>query len=171
MRGPGSQGWGVDHSRQGDWGGTNGTVRVCLVGSSLPSASSEHPYQDGHKSSTCKGLGLHLHSSVATAGVKRWAMVGFPGGSAGKRIRLQCRRPRFDPWVRKIPLEKEMATLSSILAWKIPRTKEPGRSWSMGSQSQARLSDYHSFTHSWALLLLLLLLLSHFSRVRLCATP
>ena len=32
------------------------------------------------------------------------------------------------------PLEKEMATHSSILAWKIPWTKEPGRLQSMGSQ-------------------------------------
>ena len=31
-------------------------------------------------------------------------------------------------------LEKEMATYSSILAWKIPWTEEPGRLWSMGSQ-------------------------------------
>ena len=31
-------------------------------------------------------------------------------------------------------LEKEMATHSSILAWKIPRTEEPGRLQSMGSQ-------------------------------------
>ena len=31
-------------------------------------------------------------------------------------------------------LEKEMATHSSILAWKIPWTKEPGRLLSMGSQ-------------------------------------
>ena len=31
-------------------------------------------------------------------------------------------------------LEKEMATHSSILAWKIPWTKEPGRLPSMGSQ-------------------------------------
>ena len=35
-------------------------------------------------------------------------------------------RPGFDPWVRKIPLEKGMATLSSILAWRIPWTEEPG---------------------------------------------
>ena len=28
-------------------------------------------------------------------------------------------RLRFDPWVKKIPLEKEMATYSTILAWKI----------------------------------------------------
>ena len=33
------------------------------------------------------------------------------------------------------PLE-EMATRSSILAWRIPWTEEPGRLWSMGSQSQ-----------------------------------
>ena len=33
---------------------------------------------------------------------------------------------------RDDPLEKEMATHSSILAWKIPRTEEPGRLQSMG---------------------------------------
>ena len=32
------------------------------------------------------------------------------------------------------PLEKEMAAYSSILAWKIPWTVEPGRLLSMGSQ-------------------------------------
>ena len=32
------------------------------------------------------------------------------------------------------PLEKEMVTHSSILAWRIPRTEEPGQLWSMGSQ-------------------------------------
>ena len=41
-------------------------------------------------------------------------------------------------WVRSLgwedPLEKEMAPHSSILAWKIPWTAEPGRLPSMGSQ-------------------------------------
>ena len=41
-------------------------------------------------------------------------------------------------WVQSLgqedPLEKEMATHSSILAWKIPRTEEPGRIQSMRSQ-------------------------------------
>ena len=41
-------------------------------------------------------------------------------------------------WVQSLgqedPLEKEMATHCSILAWKIPRTEEPGRIQSMGSQ-------------------------------------
>ena len=34
---------------------------------------------------------------------------------------------------REDPVEKEMATQSSILAWKIPWTGEPGRLQSMGS--------------------------------------
>ena len=37
---------------------------------------------------------------------------------------LQCRRRGFDPWVGKIPLQKEIAIHSSILAWRIPRTEE-----------------------------------------------
>ena len=41
------------------------------------------------------------------------------------------------------PLEKEMATHSSILAWKIPWTEEPGRLQSMGSKScWTRLSSF-----------------------------
>ena len=37
-------------------------------------------------------------------------------------------------WGQEDLLEKEMATHSSILAWKIPWTEEPGRLQSMGSQ-------------------------------------
>ena len=36
---------------------------------------------------------------------------------------------------REDPLEKEMATHSSTLAWKIPWTEDPGRLQSRGSQS------------------------------------
>ena len=35
---------------------------------------------------------------------------------------------------REYPLEKEMAIHSSTIAWKIPRTEEPDRVQSMGSQ-------------------------------------
>ena len=38
---------------------------------------------------------------------------------------------------RKDPLEKEMATHSSILVWRISWTEEPGRLQSTGSQSRA----------------------------------
>ena len=43
-----------------------------------------------------------------------------------------------ETWVRSLggedPLEKEMATYSSTLAWKIPWMEEPGRLQSLGSQ-------------------------------------
>ena len=42
---------------------------------------------------------------------------------------------------REDPLEKEMATHSSTLAWRIPWREEPGRLQSMGLQSRTRLSD------------------------------
>ena len=48
---------------------------------------------------------------------------------------------------REDPLEKEMATHASTLAWKIPWTEEPGRIWSMRSQSRTQLSDFTSLTH------------------------
>ena len=41
-------------------------------------------------------------------------------------------------------LEKEMATHSGILAWRIPWTEEPGGLQSTGSQSRTRLSDFTS---------------------------
>ena len=40
----------------------------------------------------------------------------------------------FNPWVGKIPLEKEMATHSSILAWEFPWVEKSGGLQSMGSQ-------------------------------------
>ena len=37
------------------------------------------------------------------------------------------------------PLEKEIVTYSSILAWRIPWTEEPGKQQSIGSQSRTQL--------------------------------
>ena len=39
-------------------------------------------------------------------------------------------------------LEEEMATHSSILAWEIPRTEEPGGLWSTGLQRLKRFSTH-----------------------------
>ena len=39
------------------------------------------------------------------------------------------------PWVGKIPWRRRMATHSSILAWRIPGTEEPGRLQSIELQS------------------------------------
>ena len=52
-----------------------------------------------------------------------------------------------ETWVRFLgqedPLEKEMATHSSTLAWKIPGVEKPGKLQSMGvTKSQTGLSDF-----------------------------
>ena len=51
---------------------------------------------------------------------------------------VKCLPAMWETWVRFLgwedPLEKEMATHSSILAWKILWMEEPGRLQSMGSQ-------------------------------------
>ena len=51
---------------------------------------------------------------------------------------VKCPPTKRETWVwslgRKDPLEKEMATHSSTLAWKIPQEEEPGRLQYMGSQ-------------------------------------
>ena len=44
------------------------------------------------------------------------------------------RETRVRPLGREDPLEKEMVTHSSILAWRIPWTEKPGRLQSTGSQ-------------------------------------
>ena len=71
-------------------------------------------------------------------------MDGFPRRCSGKESACQCRRHRRDGFDlgQEDPLEKGMATHSSILAWEIPWTEEPGGLQSMGSQkAQTRLSD------------------------------
>ena len=54
----------------------------------------------------------------------------------------------WETWVRALdwedPLEKEMAIHSSIIAWKIPWTEEPGRLQPMGSQRVG-----HDFTFTF----------------------
>ena len=58
--------------------------------------------------------------------------MGFPSGSVVKNLpakqEMQIRSLQWED-----PLEKEMATHSSILAWEIPWTEEPGGLQSMGS--------------------------------------
>ena len=54
-----------------------------------------------------------------------------------------------ETWVRSLgwedPMEKEMATHSSILAWRIPRAEEPGGLQFMGIiKNQTQLRDFHS---------------------------
>ena len=50
------------------------------------------------------------------------------------RIRLPMQETQVQPLGQEDSLEKRMATHSSILAWRIPWTEEPGELQSMGSQ-------------------------------------
>ena len=59
--------------------------------------------------------------------------MGFPGGSDGKESACSVGDPGSIPGLGGF-LEEEMATHSSILAWKIPWTEEPGGLQSMGFQ-------------------------------------
>ena len=60
-------------------------------------------------------------------------MWGFPGGTMAKNL-----PDKQETWVQSLdqedPLEKEVATHSSILAWEIPWTEGPGSLQSMGLQ-------------------------------------
>ena len=62
-------------------------------------------------------------------------LIYTPSLVAQRVKRLSAMR---ETWVQSLggedPLEKEMATHSSTLAWKIPWTEEPGRLHPMGSQ-------------------------------------
>ena len=66
--------------------------------------------------------------------------MGFPGGSVVKNL------PASEGAASSVsgledPLEKEMATYSSILVWEIPWTEEPDRLQATGLQSQTWLSN------------------------------
>ena len=79
---------------------------------------------------------LHLRSS----GIRSWRLgtfvlkQGFPGGARNRRTHLQKQQTK-EMWVRFLscedPLEEGVAIHSSILAWRIPWTEEPGglQSW------------------------------------------
>ena len=47
------------------------------------------------------------------------SILGLPLWLSWSRKCLQCRRPRFEPRIGKIPLEQRKATHSSILTWRI----------------------------------------------------
>ena len=80
-------------------------------------------------------------------GVQDWLTTTYPVAQRVKNLPAMQ-----ETWVhflgREYPLEKEMATHSSILAWKIPWTEEPGRLLHTGSQrvGHAWVTDTHTHT-------------------------
>ena len=70
---------------------------------------------------------------------------GFPGGSVVKNLPAkQEMRGRSLGW--EDPLEEDMATHSSIRAWRSPLTEEPGGLQSMGSQRDTTEATEHAHT-------------------------
>ena len=70
--------------------------------------------------------------------------LGFPVGLDGKESSSNAGNLGWED-----TLETGMASHSSVLAWRIPWTEEPGRLQFIGSQSQTRLSNFHfSFKQS-----------------------
>ena len=72
--------------------------------------------------------------------------MDFHGGSDGKEsASVQETRVQSLGW--EDPLEKGMATHSSILAWRIPWTEEPGRLQSTGLQHNRVTNSFPFFTY------------------------
>ena len=78
--------------------------------------------------------------------------MGFPGGWGFPVAQMVKHLPAMrEAWVWSLgledPLEKELSTHSSIFAWKIPWTEEPGRLQSIGLQNSCIwLSNYTRMT-------------------------
>ena len=53
------------------------------------------------------------------------SILGFPGGSVLKNLCLPMQETQVQSLSWEDPLEKEMASHSSILTWEIPGTEEP----------------------------------------------
>ena len=79
--------------------------------------------------------------------IPSWSKVRLPWWLRWQRICLQCRRPWFDPWGWEDPLEKGMASHSSILAWRIPWTEETGGLWGPGGLKESDTTK--RLTHTW----------------------
>ena len=108
-----------------------------------------HHWLDGHESEWTPGVG---DGQGALACCDSWGrkeldvteplnwtelnILSFPGGASSKEPACECRkhkRLRLNPeW--EDPLEKGMATHSSILPWEIPWTEEPDGLQSIGSE-------------------------------------
>ena len=65
-------------------------------------------------------------------------ILGFPGGSVVKNLPAM-QETRVQSLGQEDPLEKEMTIHSSILAWEIPWTEEPGGLQCMESQKNRML--------------------------------
>ena len=106
-------------------GGSDGTESTCNVGNPGLIPGSEDLWRREQKPTP-----VFFRASLVAHRVKRLPAT---------------RETRVRSLGQEDPLEKEIATHSSTLAWRIPWTEEPGSLQTMGSQSWTRLSNFTSF--------------------------
>ena len=92
----------------------------------------------------CKSAPLNIHNCCQEP-----LLQGFPGGAVVKNSPANSGGARgmgsILGW--EDPLDKGMANHSSILAWKIPWTEEPGGLQFMGSQKSQTWLSMHAYIH------------------------
>ena len=87
------------------------------------------------------GQGTRSHMLQLRPGTAETEMFTTPGGSGGKESPAM-QETQVQSVGQEDPLEKGTATHSSILAWRIPRTEEPGRLTAHGiTKSRTLLGD------------------------------
>ena len=76
---------------------------------------------------------LLMFTQLGRSGVEIRTNLGLPSGSDSKESACNAGEPRAGSLGWEDPLEKERATHSSVLIWRVPWTEEPGGLRSMGS--------------------------------------
>ena len=96
----------------------------------LPEESHRQRSLVGYRPQGCKELDMTGRLNNNNEG------MCFPGGAAVKNLPAmqETQEMQIRALGREDPRKKEMATHSSIFAWKVPLIEEPGRLQSMGSQ-------------------------------------
>ena len=142
-------------SRNKDQGGSETALQKRAV-TLLPSAPSPQ--------GSALSLSLLLLTLLATPPTKDWISLlhlfsfsqvplnyclGLPWWLRWWRICLQCRRPRFDPWVRKISWRRKWQPTPAFLPGKYPWAEGLARPQAMGSQRVGHnLATNHLHTHT-----------------------
>ena len=133
------------------------SVHICpsvtvLSLSHLSFSSNSPPTYLLNPSSSVSLISSLVQATVVCYIETRHSENGLEGSSIDSRLSRGCSDKESTCHCRRYtrhgfsPLEKEMATHSSILAWEIPWTEEPGRIQSMGSQESDRtrgLNHHH----------------------------
>ena len=79
-----------------------------------------HSGGESHGQRSLVGYSPWGHKESDTTEVTCTFFQGFPGGSESKESACQCRRHRFDPWIRKITWRREWESIPVFLPGEFP---------------------------------------------------